>query len=39
MNNTIKEATDNNDRWDGMQTIGRDYIPTRYAKRETGTVT
>ena len=34
MNRTIKEAAEDNDIWEGMQTIGRDYKPTRHAQRD-----
>lgn len=34
MNNTLKEAVEDDEIWEGMQTISRDYKPTRYAKRD-----
>ena len=34
MNNTLKEAVQDDEIWEDMQTTSRDYKPTRYAKRD-----
>ena len=34
MNNTSQEAVNNEDIWEGMQTISGDYEPSRFAKRD-----